>query len=95
MLARRMVAGGSTPEERARTGFRLTLIRQPGAKELQRILALHDEVLATYRQDPKKAVEMATDPIGPAPSGADMADLAAWTTVANTLLNLDDTVMKR
>ena len=25
----------------------------------------------------------------------DVADLAAWTTVANTLLNLDETVMKR
>ena len=94
-LARRMVASGPTAEERARAGFRLTLTRQPGDKELQRIVALHDTVLATYRQDEKKAIEMATNPIGPVPKGADIADLAAWTTVANTLLNLDETVMKR
>jgi hypothetical protein len=38
---------------------------------------------------------MATNPIGPVPSGADVADLAAWTTVAGVLLNLDETLMKR
>ena len=94
-LARRMVANGSTVEERARTGFRLTLTRPPSDKELQRIVALYAAVLVSYRQDEKKAVEMATNPIGPVPKGADVADLAAWTTVANTLLNLDETVMKR
>jgi hypothetical protein len=94
-LARRMLSGGSTPEEKTRTGFRLTLTRKPTDKEVQRIVALHDTVLAAYRQDEKKALEMATNPIGPGPKGADIADLAAWTTVANTLLNLDETVMKR
>ena len=52
-------------------------------------------MLPAYRQDEKKALEMATNPIGPVPKGADTADLAAWTAVANTLLNLDETVMKR
>jgi hypothetical protein len=94
-LARRMIAGGSTVEDRTRTGFRLALIRPPSETELHRIVALHDTVLTTYRQDEKKAVEMATNPIGPVPKGADVADLAAWATVANTILNLDETVMKR
>ena len=35
------------------------------------------------------AAALATDPIGPLPDGADAADLAAWTAVANVLLNLD------
>ncbi len=94
-LARRMTAGSSSPAEIARTGFRLTLIRPPSEKEVQRLIALHDAVLPSYQQDSKKALEMATNPIGAAPKGADVADLAAWTTVANTLLNLDETVMKR
>ena len=38
---------------------------------------------------------MANDPLGPAPEGADVADLAAWTVVANVLPNLDETLMKR
>ena len=94
-LARRMMAGGAAPEEKVRTGFRLTLTRPPSEKEVQRLIALHAAVLPSYRQDEKKALEMATNPIGPVPKGADDADLAAWTTVANTLLNLDETVMKR
>ncbi len=94
-LARRMIANGATAEEKVRAGFRLTLIRPPSETEVQRLVALHDAVLPTYRQDEKKAFEMATNPIGPVPKGADVADLAAWTTVANTLLNLDETVMKR
>jgi hypothetical protein len=38
---------------------------------------------------------MATDPLGPLPTSldADVADLAAWTVVANVLLNLDETFM--
>ena len=94
-LARRMIVSGPTAEEKVRAGFRLTLARPPSEKEMQRLVALHDAVLPAYRQDEKKAIEMATNPIGPVPKGTDVADLAAWTTVANTLLNLDETVMKR
>jgi hypothetical protein len=94
-LARRLVAEGRTPAERAHRGFILCLSRPPSEKEVQRLIALHAEVLAAYKQDPKKAAEMATNPIGPVPQGADVAELAAWTTVANTLLNLDESVMKR
>jgi hypothetical protein len=95
-LARRMNEGdAATPKEKARRGFRRVLARTPSEKELQRLLALHEEALAVYKDDPKKAAEMATNPIGPVPSGADVADLAAWTTVAGVLLNLDETLMKR
>ncbi len=94
-LARRMITSGASAEEKVRAGFRLTLIRPPSEKEVQRLVALHAAVLPTYRQDEKKAVEMATNPIGPVPKDSDVADLAAWTTVANTILNLDETVMKR
>ena len=38
---------------------------------------------------------MATDPLGPAPEGTDVAELAAWTVVGNVLLNLDEMLMKR
>ena len=38
---------------------------------------------------------MATKPIGAAPEGVDVAELAAWTLVGNVLLNMDETLMKR
>ena len=40
------------------------------------------------------AVALATEPLGPLPAGMDPADLAAWTTVANVLLNLDGVLTK-
>jgi hypothetical protein len=48
-----------------------------------------------YRQTPKQAEAMATKPLGPAPAGADVTELAAWTVVSNVLLNLDETLSKR
>ncbi len=94
-LARRMVEFSKTPAEQVTNGFRRVLARTPSASELKRLLVLHDEAQADFKQDAKRAAEMATNPIGPIPAGADVADLAAWTTVAGVLLNLDETMMKR
>ena len=41
------------------------------------------------------AMAMATDPLGPLPEGRDAAEYAAWTVVANALLNLDEMFLKR
>jgi hypothetical protein len=37
---------------------------------------------------------MATVPLGPADDDADLAELAAWTVVANVLMNLDEFLTK-
>ena len=94
-LARRISAAAATHEERIRAGYRLVLQRPPTSRELARVMQLFNEAHAVFAQDAKKATAMATDPIGAAPKGVDLADLAAWTTVANVLLNLDETLMKR
>ena len=44
---------------------------------------------------PQQARMLATVPLGPAAADADHAELAAWTVVANVLLNLDETLAKR
>ena len=58
-------------------------------------MQLHDEALAEFQAKPDEARRMATDPLGPPPDDldADIADLAAWTVVANVILNLDETFM--
>ncbi len=94
-LARRMNAGSTDAKEKARLGFRLCLTRPPSDAESDRLIRMHGEALTFYKQDEKAANDMATNPLGPVPAGADVADLAAWTTVANVLLNLDETLMKR
>ena len=95
-LARRMVwEGGTTSPERATRGFRLVLARQPNAAEIDRLVKLHDDALAGFRNDPDDAKKMATDPLGPVPTDLTIGidDLAAWTVVANVILNLDETFM--
>lgn len=94
-LARRMMAAGSTPAERARHGFRRCLSRPPTAKELDELLQLHEKVRTRFAADRDKARDVATKPLGDAPAGVDLADLAAWTIVGNVLLNLDEMLMKR
>ena len=43
---------------------------------------------------PGCSMQIATEPIGPLPDGADAAEMAAWTVVANVLLNLDGVLTK-
>ncbi len=94
-LARRLTTAPSAPESIIRQAFLLVLSRLPSERELQRLLKLREEALQGFRKDPAKALEMATNPTGPVPAGADPAELAAWTCLANVLLNLDETLMKR
>jgi hypothetical protein len=95
-LARRMVReGGSTEADRAARGFRLVLARQPTPAEIDRLVGLHRDAHDDFRAAPEEAKKMATDPLGPVPPDlqVDTADLAAWTVVANVILNLDETFM--
>ncbi|HZN34395.1 MAG TPA: DUF1553 domain-containing protein, partial [Pirellulaceae bacterium] len=94
-LARRVVQGGAETGERIDFAFRLCLSRPPTAAEASRLIKLLDETLAEFRDDAESAKKMATDPLGAAPEGADLAQLAAWTVVANVILNLDEMLMKR
>lgn len=75
--------------------FRLCLAREPSDKERQTLMELHAQALAELRQDAAKAQALATEPLGPLPEGANPADLAAWTAVANVVMNLDEFLMRK
>ncbi len=89
-LARRMMKETSAdPSARARRGFRLVLGRVPGDAEVARLVALYRQEFDRYSRDAKSAAAMA----GPAAAKlapAEAAEWAAWTVVANVLLNLDE-----
>ena len=91
-LARRMIKDGSAaPESRARRGFRLVLARPPKKEEIERLAALYLQERERFGRDAKAAQAMA----GSAAKGMsadETAELAAWTVVANVLLNLDETL---
>jgi hypothetical protein len=94
-LARRVVdEGGPTPEDRARFALELCLCRPADARQVERLVALYRQQLQHYRDNREAATPIATDPLGPAPAGSDIAELAAWTVSANVLLNLDSVLTK-
>ena len=65
---------------------------QPG--QVRQIVELYQSEREHYGKDAKAALALATEPLGPLPAGADAGELAAWTVVANVLLNLDETLTK-
>ncbi len=94
-LARRIVRkGGPSAEDRVRFALRLCQVRSPEAEEVKRLLGLFETELQHYRQAPQEAVKLATDPLGSLPTGMQADELAAWTVIANVLLNLDAVLTK-
>jgi len=94
-LARRMAEDADASiDEQVELGFRHVLVRPPTKAERKRLVRAYDVEYAHYRTRPDEARLLATDPLGDI-EGADYASLAAWTVVANVLLNLDETVTSR
>jgi hypothetical protein len=94
-LARRILSEAKgEPKDRATYGFRLCVSRTPTAKELDILLRLYEENLAKYKQDLPAAQAMAKGGAKELPKDVVAAELAAWTVIANVLLNLDETITK-
>lgn len=74
--------------------LRLALIRPVKTGEVAPLIEFHKIAYRVFLADSKGATSMATDPLGPAEKGADIVDLAAWTAVANIVLNLDELFQK-
>ena len=94
-LAKRMMRNGDSALARMQYGFRLCLARPPEEKETSRLLALLEEAKAAFAADPGKAEKIIASSGDAGAEGSNAAELAAWTTVANVLLNLDEVLMKR
>ncbi len=95
-LARRIVSqGGQSAPDRGAFALELALVRPAKIEQVDQIVALYRSALDHYQKDAKAAAEMATEPLGPLPSGCDVSELAAWTVVSNVILNLDGVLTKR
>jgi hypothetical protein len=94
-LAQRMLTeGGGDPAKRIRFAYKLALARQPSAKELEVLRDLARQELNDYRgnkEATEKLLHVGESPVNPA---LDRSELAAWTTVASTILNMDETITK-
>ena len=94
-LAARMIrTGGSTSADRATLGFRLVTARHPTSQELEILIRGLDRHLRTFRRDKQSAEELVRVGDSKPDPELDVAELASYTALANTLLNLDETINK-
>jgi hypothetical protein len=90
-LARRILKEATgDPAARIAWALRVTLSRPAGEVQTTALRTLFDTELAKYRTAPDAAKKLA----GELPAGTDAAEAAAWTVVANVLLNLDGFLTK-
>ena len=74
--------------------FRLSLSRSPTKAEQQRLIRFYQEQLRSFESDPQAAEALTSQGATARPNQANVRKLAAWTMVANALLNLDETLTK-
>jgi hypothetical protein len=95
-LAQRALLGGGKDEKaRLAHAFRLATARKPTGKEIGILRQLLKGRLTWYRKDRKSALELLRVGESPRDGRLDPSVLAAWTTVASVILNLDETITKQ
>ncbi len=94
-LAQRMMKeGGKTPDARVNFAFRLATARTPSPQEKAVLVQTYDEQLADFHRQQDDAAKLLSVGESKYDSRLDKTQLAAWTTVASMILNLDETITK-
>ncbi|MBI4326004.1 MAG: PSD1 domain-containing protein [Chloroflexi bacterium] len=86
--------GGYDAAQRLSYGFRLVTARRPNPTERAVLLDTFEKYRAKYQKDPEAAQQIISVGESPVNSKLNKTELAAYTMVANLLLNLDETVTK-
>ncbi|MGY8653863.1 MAG: DUF1553 domain-containing protein [Verrucomicrobiia bacterium] len=89
-----LTQGGDNDEARVRWAFRQSLSREPNADEsavLRELLKSHRAEFKSQQGDAQAALSIG---LSKRPAKADPAELAAWLSVARTLLNLNETITR-
>jgi hypothetical protein len=95
-LAQRTIAeGGKDDSSRLSYAFRLATARKPTGSESSVLRRLLEHRLEGFRKDPRAAARLVAVGESARDTRIDTAELAAWTTVASAILNLDETITKQ
>ncbi len=86
--------GGTTPQSRIEYGLKLCLIRPARPEQVKPLLKLYQSELKYYQSHPEEAAKLVENKLNPLPNQYNKAELAAWTVIANVLLNMDGVLTK-
>jgi len=94
LAERMMLEGGATNPEKIRFAYLLLTAQEPSNRTLATLEELFRSEQATYQKNPQAAQDLLT--IGEASRDESLStvDLAAWTVVANVLLNMDAALVR-
>jgi hypothetical protein len=83
-----------TLDDQLTYAFRLAVTRKPTQQEITLLEHLYTDQLTHYTEDKAAAAALLKVGESETPKDLDESTLAAWTAVANVLLNLDETITK-
>ena len=89
-----ILEGGQSAAERIRYAFRQAIARSPAGDEINVLQDVYERQLGEFRKHPASAEKLLGVGNFKAKPSLDQTELAAWTTVASMILNLDETVTK-
>lgn len=88
----------ASPDTSARAlfAFRAALVREPSSAERDRLIALAQSQQIAFSADPTAARDFAGGDsiLSQLPASTDVAEVAAWTSIARVLLNVDEFVTR-
>jgi hypothetical protein len=95
VLAERTIRDGEVDAgARIRLLFRRALSREPDAEEARILTSLAADLRAAYEKDPAAGEELLKHGAWPRPLDVEPRELAAWTAVASSVINLDEMVTR-
>jgi hypothetical protein len=94
LAERIMTQGGASTTDLAAFAFRQATARQPTAQETAVLVKVYESELAEFQTDADAAIGLLAVGDAKRNETLDVPQLAAWTLVANLVLNLDETVTK-
>jgi hypothetical protein len=93
-LAQRTMKEKESLDERIDFVFRSVLARSPGEEEEGIVRGLFERQLVKYRAEPEEAKAAINFGESKPDEGLDVAELAAWSLVANLVLNMDEAIVR-
>jgi hypothetical protein len=94
LAARMMGNGGDSPENAIEDGYLRATLRPPSDNERKILRNLYDRMYRHFNERPVEAEAFLAVGESSSPKELDHVKLAAWTTVAQVILNLDETITK-
>ncbi|HXG63654.1 MAG TPA: PSD1 and planctomycete cytochrome C domain-containing protein [Blastocatellia bacterium] len=93
LATRILTEAPATTQGRIAYGFRLCAARSPKPAEAERLAALYQQQIEQFTKDTDAAKKL-IDGVALSGAQASEAEFAAWSVVANVLLNLDETLTR-